>query len=223
MRFFKKYKIWNKIFDSNIPLRIFNFKRSKWKKLKKKKIFKRKFLDFQILPNKRYKYQKLLWKKKKLFYKNFLRYKHTYKNRYDWSISEKKIHKIFSNRTSAIKANIFNIDYRIDIILWKLRLCKTTFAARQLIQNSYLLLNGTILINTKKILKEGDIIEFKNLVKILPKTFLKKEIKFSFIEIDYYSQTFIIIKDSKKIGPKDFSCSIQDHYSEYQINNLLYI
>jgi ribosomal protein S4 len=89
-------------------------------------------------------------------------------------------------------------EYWIDILLWKLRFFNSSYEARQQIYN------GVILLNNKNILgnvylKSGDIITFKNFFKLNielnNKYFLNNQKIYSFVEIDYYTNTIIIIKD----------------------------
>jgi hypothetical protein len=52
------------------------------------------------------------------------------------------------------------------------------------------------------ILSKGDVILIKKKKNELPKR-VKKEFKFSFLEVDYYTQTIVVLKNLRDINSQD--------------------
>lgn len=219
MRFLKKYKLWSKRPERYTPLRVLKFKKSKWKQLKKVFIFKRTFFDTKKVEKLLQLKHKILWKRLKFRYKQNLLFKLKYKCRYDFSINTKNLKK-YSTKHKTILNNILKFDYRVDILLWKLRFFKSTYEARQNIQMGNILLNNKSLISVKKYLKSGDFLQIICDKTKMNGSYLKKEIKSSFLEIDYYTKTLIIIKDLSLLETADIVCNVQDTYPDFAINNL---
>lgn len=235
MKSHTKYKIYNNLgsFLKNTPLRILKFKRPKWLKLQ---TFLKKINIKKWDSNKKKWFKKKRWfnnKKKSFFYNNCLRNankkywlkkKFTYReglylNRrinifFDFSISNKNLRKkiILSKKTTV--ANSFNslfshFLFRLDIFLKKIGLFKSSYQAAQSINNNEILVNGEIVINTY-ILSYGDIVGFKNLnnkkINIIEFNFF-----YSFIEIDYYTNTFIIIKSPLLLNETDYVLFLKNY------------
>ena len=220
MRFLKKYKFWIKNPDTQPPLRLAKFKRSKWKKVKKFNFFRRKFFLFNKNPASLRKSNKIIWKRLKFSYKNNLLFKLKYRCRFDFSVPLKSI-KFLTKKSEALSYNLLRFEYKLDVLLWKLKFFKSTFHARQAIQKGIILLNNNILTSTQKYLNQGDILRITNLNIPLNKSLTKKEIKNSFLEIDYYTKTLVIIKSFNILSLKDFSLAVQDlSFTDYAINNL---
>ena len=106
--------------------------------------------------------------------------------------------KNLSYRTNLLRS-IMQFEYRIDILLWRLRFFKSSSEARLYINN------GLIQINQKRVkcnyfVKQGDVITFigkldflANLQR-LKKTFLDS----SFVEVDLYTNSLIVLEASKE-------------------------
>lgn len=106
--------------------------------------------------------------------------------------------KNISYRTNLLRS-IMQFEYRIDILLWRLRFFKSSLEARLYLNN------GLIQVNQKKIkcnyfVKEGDVItfdgklDFSSNLQRLRKTFLDS----SFVEVDLYTNSLIVLEDSKE-------------------------
>jgi len=106
--------------------------------------------------------------------------------------------KNISYRINLLRS-IMQFEYRIDILLWRLRFFKSSLEARLHLNN------GLIQVNKKKIkcnyfVKEGDVITFdgkldffSNLQR-LRKTLLDS----SFVEVDLYTNSLIVLEASKE-------------------------
>lgn len=218
MRFLKKYKNYSKLtaFFKKFPItRIEKFNRPKWKKLqvflKTKTITQQKFFNNLVLKV-HYKH----WDKLKSTYKDGLQTKAAVCALFDNAVSTKFFKKEFCTALKPLNKNLitsslFKLLYRVDILLWKLNFFKSAFAAQQEINNLNILINNKP-IQSNFFVSKGDIITFK---KILPQIFLSTQIEFlySFIEVDYYSNTIVIIKDLTHLSPEDNNLIIRENIS----------
>lgn len=201
MRIFKKYKNWSKInvnVSSFFPLRILKFKKTKWKKIKKVLLKARSKCFFsdhavQVVPTK-------TWDRIKNYYKTQLRFNLSLKKRYDCNLQGGK--KGISNEKSYIINNFIRNEYRLDVLLYTLNFFTSIYQARQSIKNGLVLINNKPSMSENVALIQGDIICLLRDKHNLPQT-TKKELKFSFLEIDYYTQTFIILKNLNTINYQD--------------------
>lgn len=98
--------------------------------------------------------------------------------------------------TFLIKPN-----YRHDIILWYLNFFENTIVSKFFIRQ------GLVLINNNKItgctfLNKGDVLCIEKYVpniKKLRKKYYKSKKLFSFIELDYYTSTIVVIKNEQEL------------------------
>jgi len=204
MRIFKKYKSWSKISTNFFPLRILKFKKTKWKKIKKIFLKTKKnsvFIDHttQVLQTK-------TWDRIKNYYKNKLRSNLTLKQRYDCNLMN-YIHYHCNEKKYFLKNYIKN-EYRIDVLLCNLNFFSSIYHARQHIKNNWDLINDRVNFSEHSVLMKGDVIQLLYIKKSLP-SIIKKELKFSFLEVDYYTNTVIILKNINEINYQDilFNCN----------------
>jgi len=210
MRFYKKYKNYYKItsFFKTFPVsRILKFNRPKWKKLQlflNTKIgTQQTFFNHSILKV-NYKH----WDKLKNNYKDGLNIKSAICNLFDNSVSTQFFKKEFLSSTkfltkNLIASSLFKLLYRIDILLWKLNFFESSFQARQAINNSNVLVNNKKVGSTSFVTK-GDTISLINVVPVL-KSKKNPTFLYSFLEVDYYSNTVVIIKDLFQLSLEDSS------------------
>ena len=132
-----------------------NLKLNKLKK-KKREIYKKrlKHLKEEIPEQRKYFYQKRLFEKQLL--KNFY-----------GSISEYKLKnliKLFKKqkKKNIIKNLIINLEQRLDINLVRLKLVKSIYQAKQIINHNKVIINNKIINKSNFKLKKGDIIKLKN-------------------------------------------------------------
>ena len=93
-------------------------------------------------------------------------------------------------------------EYRIDIILYNLQFFVSLYETRQYIKNGFVLVNNKVIHSENNNIKSGDIIFLSKKIIIKPKI-LNKELKFSFLEVDYYTQIVVILKNIKNFNHKD--------------------
>lgn len=199
MRRFKKYKSWSKTSNNTgfFPLRILKLKKTKWKKTKKSLLKvknKFSFLDhtIQTLYTKK-------WEKIKSHYKRELSNKLNLQQRYDFKITTTKI---YANEKTFFINNFIKNEYRLDVMLYTLKFFFSVYEARQQIKNGFILVNNKTVFAEDIILYKGDIIVVSKKSYLLPKI-IRKEFKFSFLEVDYYTQTFVILKNIEDINLQD--------------------
>lgn len=101
-------------------------------------------------------------------------------------------------------------EFRIDIFLWRLNFFSSCYEARSFIHNKEIKLNESVISHANYFLKCGDVISFnskKFYTKSKFKLFLNKRISnfklFTFLEIDYYTNTFFILKDFRHLTRQD--------------------
>jgi len=218
MRKIAKYKkIFRNFFFSKISKRISNFKRPKWfftQSLLNKyfSISKKKIKNKSLLGTKKFFFLQnsfRRWEKVKLTFKNNIRKKNYYSVLFDDSIklNKKRIttYLIFDTILNTIVIPYF----RIDFLLWFLFLFESSFHARQFINN------GDIFVNNKKViythyLQNGDVLTFPNnkynfnLQKKINRYYYKyNKCFFSFLEIDFYTKTIVIIKSPNQFNLND--------------------
>ena len=85
----------------------------------------------------------------------------------------------------------------------------SVFASREYLKQKKLFVNNNL---TKKMtLKKGDFVHIKDnsfSYKVLNTKYTKPKQISTFTEIDYYSQSFVLIKNLAEIGSSDFSLSV---------------
>jgi ribosomal protein S4 len=113
--------------------------------------------------------------------------------------------------------------FRLDLLLWKLKIFSSPYESRQNIKNSFILVNNKSSYESY-FLKKGDIIKFKlfSLLTYNTKISNNKGFDFlqSFIEIDYYTNCIIILKDLNTFSIEDFFLIL--HNQSINLKHLLY-
>lgn len=212
MRFLNKYKNFQslKTIPNLVSNRVLNFKRPKWKKIQKN--FKRKKIKFVDIFLQKATYKN--WNKVKKTYKKGLELKRYLDMLSDVKFSISYYKKFLSNQTNSLfftKNLVFNFlikkFFRLDLLLWKLKIFSSPYESRQYIKNNVILVNNKSSYEAY-FLKKGDIIKFKSfsLLNYKNKILNNKGFDFlqSFIEIDYYTNCIIILKDLNTFSIEDF-------------------
>ncbi len=215
MRFYKKYKPFLKLkyflktFQSHF-IKILNFKRSKWKLLQKQitklKLKAKKFKPFKnnlIIFNDTKRFVRL-----KNNYKESLQLKNSicffFCNCFTISYFKKQIKNILAYKNILVRC-FFKPLFSLNILLWKLGLFKSCYEINKLISSGKFLVNNSLIFRNT-ILMSGDIISLPNFNFVCcPKTFMN-----SFIEMDFYLNQIIIIKDSRELSYEDFYILINE-------------
>lgn len=237
MRKENKYKIY-KVSGTclkKFPLRILKFRRPKWGFLQKllksnlssQNIFKqtkyngfsKKKIKSTLIDNFLIKKDLKRWSKVKTYYKTGFKYKNVLQNVFDRSIKFSFLKKKSKNlvlKKDLILNYLIYPNFRLDILLWNLNFFASSFQARQAINNSGVLLNGKR-IKANSFVTKGDIITFKKTInemyifnEIVEK-FSKNKIFLTFVEVDYYTKTIVVLKDYKELSVEDLYLLITEY------------
>ena len=207
MRKVLKNRFYTKISSifSSYPTRIFRQKKSKWIRIKKnisnsKKLFS--YVNAYII-----KKSLKNWDKFRSLYKLQLNSKRFISKLYQdsFNLNKKTSLSIFSKEKRILSLYARPV-YRLDIVLWLLLFTCSPFYSRELINRGLIYLNGIKLMNNITLYK-GDIIEIKFDLK---KSYLENKLRYSvsqkilsFLEIDYYTQSFCCLKDLSGLDKED--------------------
>jgi ribosomal protein S4 len=224
MRFLNKYKNFSKldkISFSQIPLRIMRFKRPKWVRLQKQLLnTQRSELSFFNPLTLKTSFKQ--WDKAKNYYKLGIQIKKKLMTLFDSSVNINSVKKQILNKKNKSKEiflhGFLRHEFRTDILLWRLNFFSSSFSARQSINEGEIRLNDKIFLSNK-ILKKGDLIYFESykedssfcLSSILNKIYSNPRFC-SFVEVDFYTKTIIIIKDLEELSQDDFNFLVNEYF-----------
>jgi ribosomal protein S4 len=224
MRFLNKYKNITKLDRFNfpqLPLRIFKFQRPKWKRFQKQAaLSKNSSLAFvnPFITKNSYKQ----WEKIQNYYRLGLQIKKKIMVFFDDSVSLKSIKKTVNNTKKTnnefLLSVFFKPQFRLDILLWRLNFFSSSFSARQSINEGEVLLNGHIGSNNSFV-KKGDIVSFSSLKSLssfsldslLKRQYVKQSF-YSFVEVDFYTKTLVVVKDLNDLTLDDFNLLMNEYY-----------
>ena len=160
------------------------------------------------------------WERVKRIYKSSLQLKRHYSQLYDNNILSKVMKKnIFSYKNIQYHlpflTSVMQFEFRLDILLWRLRFFKNTYQSSLFIDHKFVKVNSKFVKNNY-IVKAGDIISFpkyfssfSNNLKNLKKILLIK----NFLEIDYYTNSLIIISDINEMTQLDYSVFMKQYFN----------
>ncbi len=211
MRLQKRYKKFSKLTHifKTFPKKILKFHRTKWKKIKELALKSK-----TNLWNTKTTLMTKKWSTYKLKYSRGVEVKTFFDCLLDKAFSTLFLKKL-KNLNKKQDKNLDNViyflkpQYKIDMFLWHLNFFSSSYQARQVIKNKKITVNGKK-IHPNYFLKKGDIIFFDSLFYhkecifsfLLNKTLNNTKI-LSFIEIDYYTNTAIILKNYDELTEKN--------------------
>lgn len=224
MRLRSKYKIYTQSSATLIkyPQRILNFRRSKWKKLQNKLLRSQQSLFYTAAKKKRAKQSSSLffdnflnkvpykfWQKLRGHYKKGLQIKNNIRKLFDDNVHHQFFKKSISLKKTQSLKNIILLSlvkplFKIDILLWSLNFYASSYQARQAANNKQILVNNKN-INGNYYIKKGDIINIDSL-SLLSNILFKKSLHnffLTFVEVDYYTKTVIVVKDLNELSFED--------------------
>ena len=214
MKKIARYKIYiksNKIINL-FPQRLKYFHRTKWKKFLNKnrhRVRRYKFVNlfFRTFARKKKRFVRMRkYYKQSLLEKNCLF--QNFDNSYKLLLLKKDLLKSNSLKYSDIlKITLIKQNYYLNIFLWRLFFFKTTDEASYYINNDFVQVNG-VFATPNYFLKSGDIITFRNNTFLdLKKSFRRYKLLrtlCSFVEIDFYLSSIVVIKDFDEFTNNDF-------------------
>jgi len=234
MRFVPKYKIFTQsnTLLSSIPLRVLKFRRPKWKRLQKLILLRKKKIGF-FKDNSTLKVKFKSWDRIRNYYKGGLKLKHNFYQLFDSSITKLSIKKNFFSKKNLITRQKFinsliKPEFKIDILLWRLNFFRSSYQARQSVNDGEIFLNFKNTIRSNITLQKGDIITFrpkKSLLNfetnaILKSMYSSKQFP-TFLEVDYYTNSIVILKNFDELSSDDFRILIRHYFDLKKFNDYL--
>jgi ribosomal protein S4 len=213
MRLTNRYKYYDRCFFlvRSFPYKILaKFRRPKWKKIqqflkKSKRIF---FYNRSVI-----KTSFKTWERLQLLYKESLNLKTSIILSHDQAFNlkfyKKNFTKSYKNSIEIISQNLVKPFFSLRLLLYILRFAESSYLSKQMLSC------GKVWVNSKKnfadkILNKGDVIlvkDFKGINKInTALTF-----NYSFIEVDYYSGVFTILKSLDEFSFNDLSTLLKEN------------
>jgi len=222
-------KLYKNIYFQTFNTSRYLFKVRRFKEKNDTSFFSFYYFNFRILKKiKKFKLRRKFYFKNRLLMKyNILKYFYGsisikfFKN-YLFSFPQIKSHK------ALVSQLLVQPEYRIDILLWRLKFFKTPYLARYACNNNFIFLNNNFLnINNnflfKKTLKKGDILfsampfSFKSNLKLYSKSIYLPSI----FEIDYYSNLIICLNNFMNINYKDINTILKEPICAYKLKDYL--
>lgn len=234
-----KYKVYSKInsvfsFSEFPSVRILKFKRSKWRNWKlrflkkesfvfrnislfrkktKKKVYRRRKPIRKILPfvnGSIFKQRFGFLPKVKNSYKVGLNLKNGLYQFFDGGLTLKYLKKQCLLKKNTICKFLIKPYFKLDILLWKLKIFSSVRQAHQYIRAKKILVN-TKIVQNNFFLKKGDVIHVLNEnLDLIKNSGLNLSFIFSFCDVDFYSNKIVILKDIDTINEKDFTLFFND-------------
>ena len=178
----------------------------------KKNILKNFFFNFISVKSKVNSWQRL-----RFFYKESLFMKNAVRKYFDGQFSFSYFKKLFKKkrqtRCFSISSIFIRPEFRLDILLWRLKIFSSVFFAKQAIRKKQITVNGQYK-NFDFYLVQGDIIKFSFMKTYNLKKYFLKYFKIvfipSFIELDFYTNTIVVLKSYNNFKINDFSSVIKE-------------
>jgi ribosomal protein S4 len=233
MRLLSKYKIYTQSSATLLkhPQRIFNFRRSKWKKLQNKLLRAQHALFFTAAKRKRSKslnhsfFDNFLnkvpfkfWQKLKGHYKKGLQIKNNVRKLFDDNVRYQFFKKALTSKKNQSLKEVILLAlvkplFKIDVLLWNLSFYASSYQARQAVNNKQVFVNDKT-VNGNYYLQKGDIVCIGSASLLSTILFNKSLHNFfvTFVEIDYYTKTVVVVKDLNELSFEDLYIVISYYF-----------
>ena len=221
MRKLHKYKIYNKVdLVSKFPVRLLKFKRPKWHRLQEL-LLNQNNLGSELIDITAIKTDFKVWNKVRRAYKERLKSYSFFAAIFDNAIKVKKLKSIsdIKIRKKMYLKYFYENYYKTCSLLWFANFFASSFQSRQKIASRSIFVNDEIAA-PNSILEKGDIVSIvDNLINIDNniKKYNSTLSVLSHVEIDYYSQNVIIVKDINDLSEEDFFLLTQDYVNTQQL------
>jgi hypothetical protein len=196
----------------------------KFNKIKeiKKNILKNFFFNFIAVKSKINSWQRL-----RFFFKESLFMKNAVRKYFDGQFSLSYFKKSFKKphtRCFSISSVFIRPEFRLDILLWRLKIYSSVFFSKRAIRNKKVTVNG-LNKNFDFYLVKGDIIKFSQVKTYNLKKYFLKYFKIifipSFIELDFYTNTIVVLKSFNNFKISDFSSVIKEPLCLHKFKNYI--
>jgi len=160
-------------------------------------------------------------------FRNILYLRNRVHHYFDGVFSNRYFKKQLKDKTGyldLLRCSFLKPEFRLDIILWRLHFFSSPYSARSAILKQDVLVNN-LGANFSYFLQQGDIISLSNSInlKSLIELKISRFILQPFIEIDYYTNSFIILQDYQCLNIDSFSCLIRQPFKVSSLSNYLKI
>ena len=250
MRFVNKYKGYEKttIVFERFPLRILKFKRPKWKKIqklilysRKNRVTIRKYIRKKLLKKPRRKLfdafvnylDPYTWYKVKNYYANGRKIRSSILMSFDKTLVAKSFRRCLKRSKKSFQVDdsylkmIVRPEYRLDILLWRLSFFRSSYQTCQAINDKKVYVNS-ICVKKSTYLRKGDVVTFSGsykqddfMIRKIRSCFLRSKSILTFAEVDYYSNSIIIVKNLDELGLEDLSLIVRDYHSLKKLRDCL--
>lgn len=254
MRKYNKFALVNKfyIYPYFFNKRVLKFKRPKWFKAQKKilnlekeisslkKISRGKVIKLKLKPVVK---QNLLknfffdfiftksktnsWQRLRFFYKEALLMKNTVRKYFDGQFSLSFFKKLFKKprlRCFIISSIFIRPEFRLDILLWRLKIFSSVFLVKKAIINKEILVNG-LSKNFDFFLTQGDFIKVISLKRSNLKVYFLKYFKVVtvpfFAEVEPYTNSVAIVRSFTNFGLNNFFTIIREPLCVQKLKNYI--
>lgn len=199
----------------------FSLKKNRVKQIKKN-ILKNFFFNFVAVKSKTNSWQRL-----RFFFKESLFMKNAVRKYFDGQFSLSYFKKFFKKpqtRCFSISSVFIRPEFRLDILLWRLKIFSSVFYSKIAIRNKQITVNNLVK-NFDFYLAKGDIIKFSNLKTYSLKKYFLKYFKIlfipSFLEVDFYTNTIVVLKSFNDFKISDFSSVIKEPLCLHKFKNYI--
>lgn len=224
MRKNNKYKLIHSVGGSlkEFPLRVLKFKRPKWAKVKRtyaQSLQRRRSLVDILSIRKSLK----SWDKVKRYYKNGVQNRNIIYCLFNKAEKFSRLKNKQSNsvtRKDFVLSYLVRLEFRLDIFLFHANFFSSVHEARQNISTNKILVNNKT-IKPNYYLKKGDIITCNPIFnyQLISNKYSFTQKFLSFIELDHYTNTAVIIKDFNALSSEDLYLMITNYVN---VKNLSY-
>ena len=197
------------------------FKVNKIKQIKKN-ILKNFFFNFVAVKSKINSWQRL-----RFFFKESLFTKNAVRKYFDGQFSLSYFKKLFKkphSRCFSISSVFIRPEFRLDVLLWRLKIFSSVFYSKIAIRNKQVTVNNLVK-NFDFYLVKGDIIKLSNVKTYSLKKYFLKYFKIifipSFIELDFYTNTIVVLKSFNNFKIGDFSSVIKEPLCLHKFKNYI--
>jgi ribosomal protein S4 len=226
-----KWKRVQKLLRSKLQKRVKNLKQSRWKKktISNRRKYKRRLFVNNLLIKVNFRY----WYRVENHYENGRRMRNVLSSSFDGALDTNfyrdALH--FSKKSCLIdkvySRVLFKPEFRLDILLWKLNFFRSCYQASQAICDRKVNVNGRF-IRGNHFLRKGDIISFNSKfradclnLKESRSSFLFSKIISTFVEVDYYSNLVVILKNVEDLSLEDSYLMVKDSYCLKKIKDYI--
>jgi ribosomal protein S4 len=251
MRFVNKYKGYEKatIIFERFPLRVLKFKRPKWKKVqklilyrKKSRVVKKNRLKLKKLfrepANRLFDtfvnyLDPYTWDRIKKYYENGRRIRTSILKLFDKTLVAKSFKKFLRRSNNSFLAidvylkMIVRPEYRLDILIWRLGFFRSSYQACQAINEKRVYVNDRC-VGKSTLLRKGDVITFSLsykqsnfVIQRVKDSFLEPQSVLTFLEVDYYSNSIVVVKGLSDLSTEDLYLMAKDYYSLKKLSDCL--